>query len=117
LGATAVQDAPGPSGSTLPQDSGPARRDADEPLAAGAKVGRYLIEGYVGRGGMGVVYRARDPELDRMLAIKLVRSRHGGDRMLREAQAMARLDHPNVVPVYDVGMFGEQVYLVMPYLA
>ena len=86
-------------------------------LRAGDVVARYRIEGYLGRGGMGVVYRGRDPDLDRALAIKLVRSRHrGGDRMVREAQAMARLDHPNVVPIFDVGIRGEQMFLVMPFL-
>jgi tRNA A-37 threonylcarbamoyl transferase component Bud32/WD40 repeat protein len=89
----------------------------DSMLRQGDSVDRYRIEGYLGRGGMGVVYRARDPDLDRALAIKLVRSRHrGGDRMLREAQAMARLDHPNVVPIFDVGVRGEQIFLVMPFM-
>ncbi len=96
----------------------PPRGGDDALLRSGDTVARYRIEGLLGRGGMGVVYRARDPDLDRVLAIKLVRSRHrGGDRMLREAQAMARLDHPNVAPVFDVGMRGEQVFLVMPFLA
>jgi eukaryotic-like serine/threonine-protein kinase len=63
-------------------------------------------------GGAGLVLAARDPELARRVAIKLV---HGGqrDRMLAEGQALARLSHPNVVPVYDVGVHGDQVYVVM----
>ncbi len=102
-----------------PAAAGPVAAAGDDaPLVPGDLVARYRVEAVLGRGGMGVVYRARDPDLDRALAIKLVRSRHrGGDRMLREAQAMARLDHPNVVPIFDVGMRGEQVFLVMPLLA
>src|SRR5689334_21337100 len=70
---------------------------------------------------MGVVHRGRDPALGRALAIKLVRPRRGGAdaraRLLREAQAMARLHHANVVPVFDVGTRGDQVFLVMPFLS
>ena len=66
----------------------------------------------LGSGGMGVVYAAFDPELNRRVAIKLVRAElgrdeHGRARMVREAQAMARLSHPNVVSVYDVGIAGD----------
>ena len=76
------------------------------------RIGRYVVEAKAGAGGGGVVLAARDPELARRVAIKLV---HGGqrDRMLAEGQALARLSHPNVVPVYDVGVHGDQVYVVM----
>src|SRR5262245_32024507 len=71
-----------------------------------ARVGRYQLREELGAGAMGVVYRARDPRLDRAIAIKLVRHggapSAGGARLLREAQAMARLRHPNVVPIFDV---------------
>ncbi len=81
-------------------------------------LGRYPIVAELGAGGMGIVYRARDATLGRALAIKLIRPRHGGTegraRFLREAQAMARLQHPNVVPIFDVGEHGDAVYLVMP---
>src|SRR5687768_6941305 len=64
-------------------------------------VGRYLILEEVGRGGMGVVYRAYDPELDRKVAVKVVAGERGSQeesrRLLREAQAMAKLAHPNIV--------------------
>jgi serine/threonine protein kinase len=75
---------------------------------------RYVLLERLGGGSMGVVYRGRDPELDRPVAIKLFRSREGegskadaGTGLLREAQAMARLSHPNVIRVLDVHELGE----------
>jgi eukaryotic-like serine/threonine-protein kinase len=66
---------------------------------------------------MGVVYRAYDPELDRRLALKLIHERErdalGSERLLREAQALAQLSHPNVVAVYDVGTVGSSVFMTM----
>jgi serine/threonine protein kinase/tetratricopeptide (TPR) repeat protein len=89
-----------------------------EPLARGEHVGsRYIVQAELGRGGMGVVYRAYDPELDRRLALKLIHERErdalGSERLLREAQALAQLSHPNVVAVYDVGTFGSSVFMTM----
>ncbi len=82
------------------------------------RVGRYQLGEPLGTGGMGVVYRAHDPDLDRAVAIKVVRA--GGDasesRLLREAQAMARLRHPNVVPIFDVGPAEGAVFVAMPLL-
>ena len=82
-----------------------------------ARIGRYLVIKTLGAGGMGVVAEAFDPELDRRVALKLLRAREGAPsshaRLLREAQAMARLSHPNVVQVYDVGALGQQVYIAM----
>src|SRR5215475_9317504 len=70
-------------------------------LARGARVGRFTVEKLIGSGGMGVVYRASDPELDRAVAVKLLRPElstpSARARLLREAQAMARLSHPNVI--------------------
>ncbi|ATB33227.1 serine/threonine-protein kinase [Melittangium boletus] len=84
---------------------------------AGHPLGRYLLEGTLGQGGMGVVYAARDPMLGRTVALKLLRPGLGGDearaRLVREAQAMARLAHPNVLPLFELGMEGEHVFLVM----
>ena len=77
------------------------------------RIGRYEIEARAGGGGGGDVFVARDPELSRRVAIKLI---HGGgdrDRLLAEGQALARLSHPNIVPVYDAGTLGDQVYVVM----
>jgi eukaryotic-like serine/threonine-protein kinase len=89
-------------------------------LERGTAVGRYLILDRIGSGGMGVVYSAFDPELDRKVALKLLRPDRGvssGEpgrlRLLREAQAIARLSHPNVVAVYDAGSFGRQVFVAM----
>ncbi|HKE18412.1 MAG TPA: serine/threonine-protein kinase [Kofleriaceae bacterium] len=79
------------------------------------RIGRYVVLERAGAGGMGVVWEAYDPELDRAVAIKLVRAdtTRARDRVLAEGQALARLSHPNVVPVFDVGLYGDQVYLVM----
>ena len=94
------------------------RRASLDPLARGEHVGsRYIVLDELGRGGMGIVYRAYDPELDRRLALKLIHERDrdalGSERLLREAQALAQLSHPNVVAVYDVGTFGSSVFMTM----
>lgn len=94
------------------------------PLGRGATIGRYVVLGLVGRGGMGEVYAAYDPELDRKVAVKLLRVKPGNgvslnegrQRTLREAQAIARLSHPNVVVVYDVGTFRDQVFIAMEFV-
>jgi len=93
-------------------------------LASGSRLGRYVVTGVLGSGGMGVVYAARDPELDRRVAIKLLRRGVWGDeaegvaqsRMQREAQAMARLAHPNVIAVYDVGALEDQLFIAMEFV-
>jgi len=79
--------------------------------------GNYRIEGVIGKGAMGVVYRAHHVRLDRPVALKLQRT-IGDDtaRLEREARAMARLDHPNVVGVYDVGMHGHDLYIAMEFV-
>jgi hypothetical protein len=86
--------------------------------AEAVKLGRYHLLEMVGAGGMGVVWGAWDPELDRRVAIKLVKAemQAARDRILIEGQALAKLSHPNVVPVYDVGVVDEQVYLVMEWV-
>ncbi|MES1164659.1 MAG: serine/threonine-protein kinase [Verrucomicrobiota bacterium] len=91
-------------------------------LAKGATVGRYVVLGLLGRGGMVEVYAAYDPDLDRKIALKLLRARGGSNdadgrtRLLREAQAIARLSHPNVVVVFDVGTFRESVFIAMEFV-
>jgi eukaryotic-like serine/threonine-protein kinase len=77
-------------------------------IAPGERIGRYVVRDEVGRGGMGVVYAARDPELDRGVAIKLLRASVRGSsqaraRLLREARTLASLSHRNLISVYDVG--------------
>jgi serine/threonine protein kinase len=86
------------------------------PRPTPACVGRYQLGEVLGAGAMGVVYRAHDPDLERVVAIKLVRTGavSSGTRLLREAQAMARLRHPNVVPIFDVGPAEDAVFVVMP---
>ena len=82
------------------------------------KLGRYHLLEMVGSGGMGIVWGAWDPELDRRVAIKLVKAElaPARERILFEGQALAKLSHPNVVPVYDVGVVDEQIYLVMEWV-
>ena len=98
-------------------------------LAPGATVGRYVILNLVGRGGMGEVYAAFDPQLDRKVALKLLHettarqaaARTARERLLREAKAIARLSHPNVVVVHDAGsiddpVHGDRVFLAMEFV-
>jgi tetratricopeptide (TPR) repeat protein len=87
---------------------------------AGARIGRYVTLGTLGRGGMGVVVAAHDPELDRRIAIKLVHpalwrtaSEKARELLRAEARAMARLVHPNVVTVHDLGTVGDQLFVAM----
>jgi len=93
-----------------------------EALAAGTAVGRYTVLGLVGRGGMGEVYAAYDPGLDRRIALKLMSAEgtakddNAEERLTREAQAIAKLSHPNVVIVHDVGTFEGQVFLAMEFV-
>ena len=84
----------------------------------GDRLDRYTIERVIGVGGMGVVYEARDRALARTVAIKLLRPDivHT-DQLLAEAQAMARLQHANVIAVHDVGRFHGQLYVCMEYVA
>jgi len=78
-------------------------------------IGRYEVLRRIGRGGMGTVYVAHDPELDRKIALKVLRAdrRSGRERMLQEARALARLAHPNVVAVHEVGLHDERVFVAM----
>jgi serine/threonine protein kinase/Tol biopolymer transport system component len=80
-------------------------------LAPGAQLGPYKIEGLLGKGGMGEVYKARDTRLDRVVAVKVSHDRFS-DRFEREARAVAALNHPNICVLHDVG----PNYLVMEYL-
>lgn len=125
-GPSEPMNAVGPASATLsagtPYSSRPG--DPDRLLERGDAVGRYLVVQMLGRGGMGVVYRAYDPDLDRAIALKMCRVDAASDsasarergRLLREAQAMARLSHPNVITVHDVGILEGSVYVAMEYV-
>ncbi len=94
---------------------------APAPLVSGTRIGRYVVSKCIGAGAMGVVYIARDPDLGRSVAIKLLRaelsvSPEGRARLLREAQAMAQLSHPNVITIHDVGSHEHGVFLAMEYV-
>jgi hypothetical protein len=84
------------------------------------QIGRFKIEALLGRGGMGEVYKAFDPTLQRTIAVKTVRPDIDRpeylDRLMREAQACARLSHPNIVTVYEAGQIDGIVYIAMEYL-
>jgi predicted Ser/Thr protein kinase len=87
----------------------------------GSELLGYRIEALIGRGGMGVVYRAEDLRLQRKVALKLLASELAEDdrfreRFLRESQLAASIDHPNIVPIYGAGEAGDQLYIAMRYV-
>jgi tetratricopeptide (TPR) repeat protein/tRNA A-37 threonylcarbamoyl transferase component Bud32 len=107
---------------TLPS---PTDRASDgEVLPPGARVGRYVVIRVEARGGMGIVYEAHDPELNRKVALKLLRRDRVSDnlrseyedRLRREAQSLAQLAHPNVVAAYDVGHVDGQIFVAMEWV-
>ncbi|MBK7863846.1 MAG: tetratricopeptide repeat protein [Archangiaceae bacterium] len=96
------------SGATPP----PARRE----LPPGARLGRHQVVRVVGRGGMGIVYAAHDPLLERQVALKQLRpaaSAKVREELLREARALAQLEHPHVVPVHEIEEVGDELFMVM----
>ena len=104
-----------PTAPTMPRDP----EDHERQLVGTILVGRYVVLDKLGAGGMGVVYSAFDLKLERKIAVKLLASasaQPGRLRLEREAQAMARLSHPNVLPVHDVGMHGEDVFVAMDFV-
>ena len=127
-------DPPAPDRLTLPDDLGQTLGDADdddppapsapEPdkLRRGDAIGRFVMLELLGVGGMGEVYLCYDPELDRRVAVKLLRPLRSGRvdearaRLLREARSIARLSHPNVVTVHDVAVWQGRVFLAMEYV-
>jgi predicted Ser/Thr protein kinase len=93
----------------------------DSPLHAGDTVGRLIVLSKLGAGGMGIVYAAYDPELDRKVALKMLlgrgsRDAEGRTRLLREAQALAKFSHPEIVAIHDVGEHRTGVYLAMEFV-
>ncbi len=100
----------------------PGARITARPLARGSTIGRYTILDVLGRGGMGEVYAAYDGMLERKVALKLVHAEVRGDparaqaRLLREAKALAKLSHENVVAVHDAGTFEGEVFVAMEHV-
>jgi hypothetical protein len=92
---------------------------ARDARATPIRIGRLEVEQKLGEGAMGIVYRARDPELDRTVAVKVLRA-EAGDRQRRriitEARALARLSHPGVVAVYDIASSDDDLYITMEYV-
>jgi len=125
-----ADDEPGPSANPGPVSSGaddeialgatvPLERaaSAEDALSTTSRVGRLVLLRKLGEGAMGVVYAAYDEALDRRVAVKVLKS--GGatsEWLVREAQALAKLSHPNVVPVYDVGHHEDSVFLTMEFV-
>ncbi len=91
-------------------------RVADDGPARLERFGRFIVLGRLGSGGAGSVHRAYDPQLDRQVAVKVLHACDSTERLLSEARAMAKLRHPNVVTVYDVGEAEHRVWLAMEYV-
>ncbi len=110
---------------TAPATDATVARAIDTEFATGAipapmqpqYFGKYELLGEIARGGMGVVYRARQHGLDRLVALKMILGATPNDdstqRFLQEARAAAAIDHPNVVPIYDIGEIGDKPYFTM----
>src|ERR1017187_2071586 len=91
-----------------------------EPLSAGYRLGAYEIVAFIGAGGMGDVYKARDARLGRDVAIKILPVSIGQtshERFLQEARAASALTHPNICAIYDIGESAGRPYLVMELLS
>jgi eukaryotic-like serine/threonine-protein kinase len=127
LFAAAAKTSSGGIGTTLLGATRPSEHqgfiDLNTALPRGTVLGRYILIERLGEGGMGVVYSAYDPQLDRRVALKLLRPDVLGSdtaesqaRLLREAQAMARLSHPNVIAVHDVGTVEGRAFIAMEYV-
>jgi serine/threonine-protein kinase len=90
-------------------------------LEVGSQLGSYRIQGYIGRGGMGVVYRAEHVHLGRQVALKLLapelaENESFRDRFVRESRVAARVDHPNVIPIYEAGEADGHYFIAMRYV-
>lgn len=90
--------------------------------AGPVRIGRFILRETLGAGGMGIVYAAHDPQLDRRIALKLVKPDGGQTakdeaRLTREAKSMARLSHPNVVQIHEIGVWEGRVFIAMELVA
>src|SRR5690349_11284380 len=110
---------PSPDDLTAAPGSGPSGAGvivmgADGTVAPGSMLGRYTLLHVVGAGGMGVVYAAHDVELDRSVAVKVLREAGEGRRahLVREAQALARVSHPHVLVVHEAAVQGDVAFIV-----
>ena len=122
------EDGPSPSAATIVVGRADVSRLDETEIGPepepGDRCGRYVILERLGQGGMGVVYGAYDSDLDRKVALKLLRTKgrmaegvtEGRARLLREAKAMAKLSHPNVVAVHDVGTISGRIFIAMEYV-
>jgi len=117
MSVDATPPADDPDRTVVMQGEGASARPAPQRLARGLRLGRYVVLERLGVGGMGEVFAAYDPELDRRVALKVLHARAGGSagrvRLLREARAIARLSDPHIVPVYDVGEIDGEVFMAM----
>ena len=104
-----------PSPDPTPDPASPAAREG-----APGRIGPYAITGKLGQGGMGIVYRARDERLERVIALKTMKSLDGDEtgrkRFLREARAAASVNHPNVCQIYEIGEDGSELFIAMELL-
>ncbi|MEM9492044.1 MAG: protein kinase, partial [Myxococcota bacterium] len=111
FGDTIAFDEPSASGEPMP---------ARDSFRAAPTIGRFALLHQLGRGGMGEVYAAYDEELDRKVAVKLLRPEGddptGRARLVREARAMARLSHPHVAPIYECGVVDGSVFVAMEFI-
>jgi serine/threonine protein kinase len=120
-GRGTTRDEAGALAITTPLSGGVVNTTISAPMPPGTRIKQYVLAEVLGAGGMGVVYRAWDPDAKREVALKLVRptpsvgtpASQGHARLLREAQAMARLSHPNTVGVYEVDTADDQVFIAM----
>ncbi|MCB1608107.1 MAG: protein kinase [Xanthomonadales bacterium] len=105
---------------TQEMDTGPISRRTDGGLASGTQVGRLVVLRQIGEGGMGRVYSAYDGVLDRRVCLKFLKSEtHDEDasrRLMAEARALAQVSHPNILPLFDVGEFEDQIYLITEFV-
>lgn len=117
LAKLATVDARDPAPTDAPHSIGvpsiPGERDGWPP---GGQLGRYVLLARLGAGGMGVVYSAYDPELDRRVAVKVLRRTRAGDQLRDEARAIAKLAHPNVIAIHDVGEADGEVFIAMEHV-